>query len=389
MVLHMKSNFRKRILTIFFLSACLQNIAIISFGTTAIKLYHLVGMLLFPLLLNKRKIKIPPKPVCLFAVMVILISLLNAGYIGINSFIINYLFAFYGLILVMNIGVDFSEEDWCDIVRIVAIIMSVLVWVNMAVNYNAVINFIRDPYRGHPELNTFFGGGVNLEASYLAMMAAAFINDTNLKRKIVYNISIILICILYSSRSALLLCLISVTLILINENKKKWLFLLFPVGVVGVGYTLTKIDLSFFLERFQSLSTESGVLGRFRMWTYAWQVFQNHIIGYGIGNSIPALIKYTGVYYSENNFHNVYIQMFIDLGLLGGVYYLGMVVAFFLKEYKRVLKKPIQLMMALYFIACLLEFRGAEIIIYFYFAAYFQQKLYYRWEKHREKINYL
>ena len=367
-----KYNTNKIYLLLFFWTACMQNLSLVSFGGFALKLYHVVALLYLPFLL-KKKIRLLPKPIAGFYILLFFITVSNAFQWGINSFLFNYIFAIYALIIIINIGKEFTQNDWLDIIRVVAVVMSVLIWIKMAVNYHAVIDFIRDPYRGHPELDTFFGGGVNLEASYLAMMAPAFITDKNLKRRLMYIASCVLICVLYSSRSALLICLISIGVILINEKKKKLFLLLIPFGIIGMIYAYTKIDLSFFLDRFSSISTESGVLGRFRMWIYAWDLFWNRPIGYGIGNSIPALKAFTGVFYSESNFHNLYIQMFIDLGFLGGVYYCGLVLYFFIMENKRIVKKPLALMLALYFFACLLEFRGAEIIIYFYLGAYLQQ----------------
>lgn len=79
MISHNKLNVRKKILGLFFLTACLQNIEIVSFGTNAIKLYHVMGILLFPILLNKRRLSIPPKVVCFFGLLVILISFISYG----------------------------------------------------------------------------------------------------------------------------------------------------------------------------------------------------------------------------------------------------------------------------------------------------------------------
>ena len=360
-------------LLIFFLSACMQNISLVSFGGVAIKLYHAIALFLAPLLFRRRKLLLPPKSLLFFFLFLFGCSLINIPEYGIDPFLFNYIFAIYSLVLVINMGIRFTQKEWINIIQKVAIVMSILIWIKMAINYGAIIQFFADPSGGHPVIDTFFGGGVNLEASYLAIMVPAFIGEEKKKRGYLYSISCLLICVLYSSRTGIILWALGFLTILLNEKNKKVLFsVCFLGGFAGV-IALSKVDLTFFFSRFTSLSKESGVVGRLRMWEYAWALFKQRSIGYGIGNSISALIQYTGKAYSENNFHNLYIQMFIDLGLIGGLYYLILVVGFCVREWKKMIRKPLQAMLLLYFGACMLQFRGAEIVIYFILGAYLQQ----------------
>lgn len=382
-----KCNFAYISLFLIFWLSCMQNLVLIHVGDSDIKAYHVVSIALLPYLITKKKNYLIENKYLLFALILIITSLVNYVFCGFNSFFINYLFAFYYIFLITNLGERVSEDVWLDIIQNVALLMSVFVWVKLILNFDAVIYFFNHSYMGHPEINTFFGGGVNLEASYLAIFSASFVKSKS-KKRIVYIVSTLLICLLYSSRSAMLVTFVCAIDMFFDDKNKKRKYLLLPVILILIIIFLQRFDLSFFFDRFKSITTESGFVGRTRMWRYAFGLFINRPIGYGVGNSIPALIKYTGEMYHENNFHNIYIQMFIDLGLIGGIYYLFLVIDFFAKEKKKAFLEPIQLLATLYLFISFLEFRGAEVIIYFLFAVYFQQKRMKNTKNEKKRFNY-
>ena len=151
----------------------------ISLGSVAIKYYHIFAILCFPLLLSRKGIFIPPRIILLFIGLVIVSSFWGVfiGF-GFNSFIINYLFAFYSLILVMIIGNDFTRLEWIEIVKKVFIFMMLLIWIKNLVQIRYIISFLKNPY-GHPLLTYIFGGGANLEATFMAMATPFFIRIKN------------------------------------------------------------------------------------------------------------------------------------------------------------------------------------------------------------------
>ena len=106
------------------------------------------------------------------------------------------------------------------------------------------------------------------------------------------------------------------------------------------------------------------------MWRYAGKLIWTNPLGVGIGNSIKALERLTGVDYSEGNFHNVYMQMFIDLGWLGGLAYLSIVIGFIIKQFKNLINNPLVAMLYVYVIESLIQFKGGDSIIFFVLGAF-------------------
>ena len=126
----------------------------------------------------------------------------------------------------------------------------------------------------------------------------------------------------------------------------------------------------YIFERFAMTGEDAGSVGRINMWQYASELIRTNPLGVGIGNSIKALERLTGIDYSEGNFHNVYMQMFIDLGWLGGIAYLSIVIGFVIKQFKNLFKNPLVAMLDVYVIVSLVQFKGGDSIIFFVLGAF-------------------
>lgn len=217
--------------------------------------------------------------------------------------------------------------------KIFAFIM-ILIWLKNFIEIGAIISFLRSPY-GHPNLTWFFGGGANLEATYMAMAIPVFYKD---KKMWPYTITSILLSIIYASRTALIVNILCIAWIgLIYLDRKAWKRILISCVFVflGISYLYSAGALDFIIERFANIGNEAGSIGRLNMWIYTLKIIKEYPLGCGIGNSINALERISGISYSENNFHNVYLQMFLDLGIVGGSLYVITIITFVIRNIKK------------------------------------------------------
>lgn len=364
--------FRMRVLMFFLLLSCVQNLSLISFGTISIKYYYVFAIFCFPLLLRKR-ITMPPRIILIFFCMVFISSFwgMIVGF-GFNSFVIKFLFAFYSLILIMNVGNDFTESEWIEIVKKVFIFIMILIWIKNFMQINSIISFLRSPY-GHPSITYIFGGGANLEATFMAMAIPVFYKD---KKLWPYVVLATLLSVIYASRTALIVNVLCIAWIgLIYLDKKSWekIFVACVFLLFAISYLYNAGALDYIINRFANIGSEAGSIGRLNMWIYALEIIREYPLGCGIGNSVNALEEMLSTSYSENNFHNVYLQMFIDLGIIGGSLYIITVISFVIKNIIHIKDNPIVVVLFLYIITSMLQFAGAEVIVYCFLGIYLQQ----------------
>ena len=167
----------KLLFGILLLAMCFQKIEIITFSSFGLKLFHVIGFLYLPLLLKKFKhIKLPSKILTIFLIFMICISVINSVNYGINSLNFNYLFAFYIMLLIYNCTDNISKEDWIDLIKKVASILLICVYINTLVHYKVILKFLQNP-NGHPMYNYIFNGGANLEATWIGLLGLFFKSD--------------------------------------------------------------------------------------------------------------------------------------------------------------------------------------------------------------------
>ena len=347
---------------------CAQNLIIYSFGIMALKYCHVFSLIFLPMIFFKKKIRMPNKIILFFIIFVILHAVALSFDYSIAANLLNYIFGLYIVLIQVNIADDFSLDDWLNIIRKVAVIM--LLWVIIKDYYerDAIISFINHPY-GHPSISTIFGGGANLEATWLALMGFAF----KKRGALIYNAICTVISAVYASRAGLIINALWIIWFLIRgfkkENILKYIFLV--VILFSLLFIANKNGLfDYIFERFSMTGEDPGSVGRTNMWQYAGELIRTNPLGVGIGNSIKALERLTGVDYSEGNFHNVYMQMFIDLGWLGGLAYLSIVIGFVIKQFKNLFNNPLVAMLYVYAIVSLVQFKGGDSIIFYVLGAF-------------------
>ena len=369
----------KFIFLIFFLSMCLQNIDIISFSNFSFKLCHLLSLLFIPFLIKRKKICFPHIAVLGFLFYIILISIINMFNYGLNHLLLNYIFGFYLIIIIINIGQPLTKDDWVDIIKKGTIIMMVLIFLKIFMHINEVITFLSHAsINGHPAFfQTYFGGGINLESTWMALLGVVFYKD---KRQFIYCILSLIISIIYVSRVGILLNIILFLFFLynkfksINDKKSKIITIIFLISLFALFiFLLYKLGLlDYILMRLLSIGQEGdkGSSGRLNMWGYVLDAFIANPFGYGIGNALVGIQSVSPLYYSAQNVHNIYFQILLDSGFLGLSYFIGIIICFIKNEIKNVFSNPFVFFIIGYLIAGLVQFRGGDSILFFVIGIY-------------------
>lgn len=371
-----KLNMDKILMFILILSGCFQNIKILSISNTfALKLYHLIAILLSIKLIRKGKIKTLPKIVNLFFIYIFIISIFFYYFYGFNSLIINYIFAYYVLILIYNLGDSLRFNDWIEILMKVATIILFMAYINIFTHFSQIKFFLS----GNTErviLDTFFGGGINIEATWIGLLGVFFLFSDKIYFYLLFSS---ILSLLYSSRSGLIVNVLLFLVVFLKKEKrtntrlKKIAFIcLLLIALLFVNLKTGMI--SYILARFSNVGNEKGSLGRLRMWEYILPAFKKNPFGYGLGNAIKSLTIISGIKYAESNLHNMFFQMLLDTGILGFIYYLYFNIKLIFVEIKNVFKNPIVLFLIIYIFMSCIEFRGGDFILYVVVGIYLKMK---------------
>lgn len=370
---------KKNILIILFLvSCCLQNIVLINLGTFGLKFFHLFSLIfLIPIIKNKR-IKLPPKMITIIFIYIFGISIISSVVYGFNSLLFNYIFCYYILIVILNVCKEFDKEEWKEIFSKSAWIILMLVYINLFLNIDIILEFIKKP-NGHPVYMFVFGGGANLEATWTGMFGFFLKNN---KKGFIYSGLALIISALLASRVGIICNVICFFyLFFFNKKGEKISIKNKVIIVVGALTLLTIVMLKYnlfdyIIKRFLTIGTDPGSQGRLKMWKYVWDASLNNPIGYGLGNSIKALSIVAGYTIKEGNVHNLLFQMLLDTGFVGAMIYLMILIYFFNLAVKYFLKNPYIAFLSTYFLLGFLQFRGGEPLMFFVLAVFLQQKLY-------------
>lgn len=375
-------NFFSVFLVLFFLFLNLQMLAITGWMTnenSTLKVYHLFSLLFIPCLLLRLRSRLPLIPPFIFEyfVGIILISLLLFLFYPFNRMLINHIFAFYAFYIGYYIAGLFTQEHVLALFQRAAIIVFVIIVGKLLFHIPEIIRFMKAP-DGHPAVYTIYGGGVNLEATWLGLNTALFIN----RKKLFYFLllSTLFISTLYASRVGIVISLLVAGFKFISAaTSKEERSAIILLGILAVLSFVAFIDFDNLAEKVYAFrrfaefgdSSDKGMSGRFAMWRYYGSaIWENKFMGYGAGNGMYAIESVSGRNYPEDNLHNLYMQVLIEFGIIGFVLYLLVVYNLSFKALKSRLSNPFGIIILVYFIASLVQFRGTDAIIWLYIGTF-------------------
>jgi putative inorganic carbon (HCO3(-)) transporter len=350
---------------IYFLLLNYQTVTV--FGTlespASVKPYHLFAIAIIPLVLIRRRLPIPHPLILLFFLIVTVSSIIAYPFTQFNSLLINYAFAFYTFYLALAFGRVISRKSQLAIVRSASLVVFGGVLIKLLLHWDAVQRFFSSPF-GHPILPFFYGGGPNLEATWVALSSAFFLGH-----RLFYPITLLslLLSALYSSRVAFIVSLIFLLYPLI-PHPGRTLMRSVPLGLslaLALAALFILISDSYILERFASIGSDPGSLGRLRIWTRLDEALLANPFGHGAGNGIIAIEGVTNTGFWETNVHNYFAQVFLDFGIVGLFVYLVMLGGLLWKEFAEGFRSPFGAYLIAFSIAGLVQFRGAEPIAWF------------------------
>jgi O-antigen ligase len=349
------------LLALFFLLLNIQFLAIQT-SLFAIKPFHLATIALLPLSLIT--LRLYPRywsPFLAFFYFTLFSSLAAPAFgLPLSPLLLNYVFAF----LVFLTGATFRralvESEVISILRFVSWVITLVVIGKTLVYWTDIREYIMDPY-AHPELPWLYGGGPNLEATWVIMSVAFFRRS---KFFWLFWFLSFAIAVLYASRVAIVLGIALAAFQIISMRRWYILVILPIVGLLGPAIIYVINPYSF--VRFLQIGEEPGSATRLEMWLGAWQVLHGMpITGYGAGNAITVIEKATGVQFIEDNVHNYFLQVLLDFGPFGLAIWLWVVAHILRRARVFVSDSEIGTYLVLYFVAGLVQFRGAEPLFWF------------------------
>lgn len=380
---------KQKRLKIFFasllLSMCFQKISIISLGVFSFKLFHLIALLGVIPLVKRKTIKNPNKKLVLFVLLIILLSLILYIFTKFNSLVLNYAFGVLILFEVYNLGTDIKRGDWLKIGRFAALVLVGLTFIRFIVNANIIVAYLaKGGVNGHigTIIGTYFEGGSNLEASWVALFGFFFLGD---RKSIWYLICSIVISIIFSSRAALIIDALLLLAILFWQKEQKTTIHAKRIIIVCLLLVLSSVVLSRFglldyiLGRFDSVGQKEdmGSEGRLNMWRYVFEALLRNPLGYGLGNAIDGIKLVGGHSYRENNVHNIYMQMLLDTGIIGFSMFMITIISFIKKNFAKVFRNQFVAFILAYLIAGFVQFRGGDAILFHVIGLFLLTRNYY------------
>ena len=351
-------------------SLCVQNITLLKFGEAAgLKVFHVAFLFVTLICMNEFRLVAKFKIAFAFVLFINTIALILMLAYGFNSLTLNYIFLIFILYSVSIYLEGISYESVVLSVRFVLIAAMAYVLLNLLMNYSSVkIAQASSVLTGiRPEIpNMLFSGGINLEASWIAMLTVFFMRS---KYFILVVIGSFVISSAYLSRTGMLLTIGVYMLSFIESNKhkysKKTFFFALPLLLsIFVFFAVTvaiQLDLPV-IRRFLEIGNEPGSQGRLDILFYVFDgLYDSMFLGYGAGNAMMYLME-LGLQSHNDNVHNYFLQVLLDFGISGFLAY-----ALFTYYYLKNKNIPIEFKFyyILYLIGSLVQFRGAEPLFWF------------------------
>jgi O-antigen ligase len=336
----------------------------------ALKAYH--GLFAaFGLLLVARGRLVRWRPeMILYFVVIGTTALLASLRFGPKAAIVNTIFAAYAATVGASAGrmagaaTALRALRWASVVVLGAVLLKAVIFLP------EILRFFASPF-GHPTLPTFFGGGPNLEATWVAMAGVFLIGS---RMFVPYMAGSAILCAAYASRAGfivvLLVMLASVAGTLLRGGGGRARRLVLPMAVVALGIAGVAAargveGADYIARRFESIGEDPGSTGRLTLWTGGAEVFTSHPFGVGLGNAVPQIERTIGASVTEDNLHNQYLQHLVETGVQGFLAYLLLVGLAVRRLVASRLRDPMLLYVGIYFLLAMLQFRGAEALLWF------------------------
>ena len=326
-------------------------------------------------LLAHARLVLPSASINVLLVVFAAITLVDTPAHGFGSTILKYVFQYLVLVVALNLMVLVGGEKSERLVMVGAWIVLAIVLVNAVAHGGAFLEYYDHPWDGHPNYATVFSGGVNLEATWPAMLGVFCRNNrsgwTYLGITYVFGA-------LTQSRAGLMLAVGTIVyVLLIKDGGRPALRRVLVVGVVAVVaalYTFAGPRAASVRAAAEnppaveetSSDAPQGIPGRRGIWMGSVEAFYDApVLGYGAGNAMDAVRAVTGYPYHEDNVHNYPLQVLLDFGLVGLAVFAVVVVRFLVLGARAHFRSPFAAFVVLYLVGGMIQFKGGELLVGF------------------------
>ena len=240
-----------------------------------------------------------------------------------------------------------EAATWRESMQTASRVVTALVLVKLVIVFPELrrANF----YTGN--IYTFFSGGPNIEATWMAIFAPF------LGRNMGKYAFAAIVCGAYSSRTGLIALVVAYVLEALTLKGQRRIRAFATLGGLAV---LGAVAFPAMVQRVGELGGELSRegTGRVFLWKMGARIISAHPFGVGPGSGIPEVQRLSGIKVGENNFHNVPLQIAVDVGLLTSLLFVVSVpiVIWIVKDGRG------RAALAAFGFACLTQFTGAEVL---------------------------
>lgn len=320
------------------------------------KLYHVTMILAGALLLLRGRIPRPRNELLLYFAVTLAASLVAYFAFEPRVAVVKLLIALYVAIVAAGVGRVVDSTIVLAGCRLASVAFLALVTAKNAGHVAGFAAFLVAP-TGHPDVPSLAGGGLNVEATWLALSSIFLIGTAWF---VPFVLAAAATSALYASRAGVLVATVAVCAALARAWgsrrttrdpparrdapaphaapaardaavtrsraagawRRRTLALVLGVAAAGGVAAATMAareygDAMYVAQRFASIGEEPGSMGRLTLWRGGLRVFAEYPLGVGIGNAVPVLRRVLGVDVPEDNLHNVYLQHAVETGLPG------------------------------------------------------------------------
>ncbi|MEM5433786.1 O-antigen ligase family protein [Paraburkholderia diazotrophica] len=349
---------------ILYILLSLQNLTLVPIGENGFKAFHVGIIMLFLVALTRLGKTSDMAVIYRYLTFVICVSLID--YIGepVDPLIANYVLCYVLALSVNSLYAEAEYETTLKSLRWGAVVILAISATNVLLHFSEVrtVQSIDANQGVRPELPYLvYAGGANLEASWIALAGAFFVRERRLG--LLYVLASIFIDYSFISRSGFIATVLVGTVWFYHNVRSKKLWVLAATITVIAAGTMNDASLTSFalFDRFSNVGSEPGSLGRLLMWAYIPDAFLKHpFFGYGAGNAINS-IRDLGFNGLENNVHNYFFHNVLEFGPLGLILWLLLLLGVM-----RIRAKPeLRTYCGSFLLLSMIEFRGAEPLLYF------------------------
>lgn len=349
-----------------------------------------------------KRIVIPPISLHILFGTFVVLTCLNSSPFGFGTMIFKYVFQYLVLVVALNLMALISDGNRSSqLITWGAWIVLVIVLINAAMNYSVFLEYYDHPWDGHPNYPTIFSGGVNLEATWPAMLGVFFRDN---KEGHIYLTITYVFAALVQSRAGVVLAVLAAAYVIVVRHDETARLLVRILVVIAAGFIAVLFvlvgpraisaqasaeaareaasaaeedpDSLLAKDSLEGSSEESsqpkGVPGRSGIWTASLELLEDMpLLGFGSGHAMDAVRSLTQYPYREDNVHNYPLQIMLDFGFIGFAVFAVITAAFLVKAIRARMRSPFAAFVVLYLIGGMIQFAGAELLVGFALAGYF------------------